>query len=121
MAAADVLDKRVPGTNDSCAGELFEPAHRSQSGLQPSVISFNRIISVLLGNMTGRRHQLIEHPHVGVWVANWSYASCNLGVFVYQPVEQVATSRVELDGDAGGGSDFSGAAWCRAQCGRCWL
>jgi hypothetical protein len=41
MAAADVLDERVPGADDSCAAELFEAAHRSQSGLQPSVIGFD--------------------------------------------------------------------------------
>src|SRR5690348_5084908 len=65
MAAADVLDECVPGGNYSCATKLFEPAHRSQSGLQPSVIGFDRVVSVLLGDMTGGRHQLIEHPRVG--------------------------------------------------------
>ena len=52
-------------TDDSCAAELFEPAHRSQSGLQPSVIGFDRVISVLLGDMTGSGHQLVEHSRVG--------------------------------------------------------
>jgi hypothetical protein len=65
MAAADVLDECVPGGDYSCAAELFEPAHRSQSGLQPSVIGFDRVVSVLLGGMTGGRHQLIEPPRVG--------------------------------------------------------
>ena len=65
MATADVLDKRVPGGDDLYAAELFEPAHRSQSGLQPSVIGFDRVVCVLLGDMTGRRRQLIEHPRVG--------------------------------------------------------
>jgi hypothetical protein len=31
-----------------------------------------------------------------VWVPNWSSTSCDLGVFVYQPVEQIATSEVKL-------------------------
>jgi hypothetical protein len=31
-----------------------------------------------------------------VWVPNWSSTLCHLGVFVYQPVEQVATSQVKL-------------------------
>jgi hypothetical protein len=31
-----------------------------------------------------------------VWVPNWSSTSCDVGVFVYQPVEQVATSDVRL-------------------------
>jgi hypothetical protein len=56
MAAADVLDECVPGDDYSCAAELFEPAYRSQSGLQPSVIGFDRIISVSLGDMAGGRH-----------------------------------------------------------------
>jgi hypothetical protein len=41
-----------------------------------------------------------------------------VGVFVYQPAEQIAASDVELDGGAGGGSDLSGAAWLSARCGR---
>jgi hypothetical protein len=49
MAAADVLDEGVPGGDYSCAAELFEPAHCPQSGLQPSVISFDRVVSVGLG------------------------------------------------------------------------
>jgi hypothetical protein len=44
MAAADVLDKRVPGADYSCTEKLFEPAHWLQSGLQPSVVSFDRIV-----------------------------------------------------------------------------
>ncbi len=55
----------MPGSDYSSAAELFEQAHGSQSGLQPSVISFDRIISVLLGDMTGSGHQLVEHPRVG--------------------------------------------------------
>ena len=31
-----------------------------------------------------------------LWVPNWSSTSCDLGVFVYQPVEHVATSDVRL-------------------------
>src|SRR5207248_9844742 len=65
VAAADVLDEGVPGGDYSCAAELFEPAHRSQSGLQPSVIGFDRVVSVLLGDMAGGRHQLVEYPRIG--------------------------------------------------------
>jgi len=45
MAAADVLDECVPGGNYSCAAKLFEPAHRSQSGFQLSVIGFDRVVN----------------------------------------------------------------------------
>nr|MDQ3826988.1 hypothetical protein [Actinomycetota bacterium] len=31
-----------------------------------------------------------------VWVPNSSFTSCDLGVFVYQPAEQIATSEVKL-------------------------
>jgi hypothetical protein len=31
-----------------------------------------------------------------LWVPNWSSTSRDLGVFVYQPVEQIATSDVKL-------------------------
>ena len=48
----------------TCAAK-FEPAHRSQSGFQPSVIGFDRVVSVLLGDVTGGRRELIEHPRIG--------------------------------------------------------
>jgi hypothetical protein len=41
-----------------------------------------------------------EYPtggrRAGLWVPNWSSTSCDLGVFVYQPAEQIATSKVQL-------------------------
>jgi hypothetical protein len=40
-----------------------------------------------------------------LWVPNWSSTSCDLGVFVYQPTGQIATSEGSWDGDAGDGSD----------------
>ena len=80
MAAADVLDERVPGADYPCAAELFEAAHRSQSGLQPSVIGFNPIVRILLGDMTGHGHKLIEHPRVGAArsvVTAIGYSTCS--------------------------------------------
>jgi hypothetical protein len=65
VAAVDVLDEGVSGGYYSRAAELFESAHRSQSGLQPSVIGFDRVISVLLSDMVGGRQQLVEYPRVG--------------------------------------------------------
>ena len=47
--------------------------------------------------------------------------SGDLGIFVYQPVEQIATSEVKLGWRRSGGSDLSGAAWLSARCGRWWL
>jgi hypothetical protein len=39
-----------------------------------------------------------------LWVPNSASTSCDLGVFVYQPVEQIATSQASWDGAAGGGT-----------------
>src|ERR671917_2332289 len=65
VAAADVLDERVPSTDHLRAAELFKAAHRSQAELQPSVIGFDRIVRILLGHMAGGGCQLIEHAGVG--------------------------------------------------------
>ena len=61
VVAADVLDECVPSTDHLRAAELFEAAHWSQAGLQPSVIGFDRIVGVLLGHMAGGGYQLIGH------------------------------------------------------------
>jgi hypothetical protein len=37
-----------------------------------------------------------ERPPHGVWVPNWSSTLCDLGVFVYQPAEQIAASEMRL-------------------------
>jgi hypothetical protein len=37
-----------------------------------------------------------QYGQAVVWVPNWSSTSCNLGVFVYQPAEQITTSQVNL-------------------------
>jgi hypothetical protein len=47
----------------------------------------------------------LSHDETGyhdqaVCVPNWSSTLCDLGVFMYQPVEQIATSQVKL-------------GWCR--------
>ena len=40
---------------------------------------------------------VVEHATRRVlWVPNWSSTSCDLGVLVYQPIEQVATSQLNL-------------------------
>jgi hypothetical protein len=45
VAAADVLDERVPGADHLSAAELFEAAHRSQPGLQSAVIGFDGVVN----------------------------------------------------------------------------
>ena len=51
MAAAEVLDERVPGGDDTGRAEPFETAHRPQPQFQPSVIGLDRIISVPLDDV----------------------------------------------------------------------
>ena len=48
VAAAEVLDERVPGTDDSGRVEPFQAAHRPQPGLEPAVIGLDRVVRVLL-------------------------------------------------------------------------
>jgi hypothetical protein len=64
VAAADVLDERVPGANHLGRAEPFEPTHRSQSGLEPNVIGFDGVVRVVLHDMARRGQQFIEHPRV---------------------------------------------------------
>ena len=44
--------------------EAFESAHRPQPCLQPAVVSFDRIIGVLLGHVRRGRDQFVDHPQV---------------------------------------------------------
>ena len=40
--------------------------------------------------------QLVNLLLLLVWVPNWSSTLCDLGVFVYQPAEQIATSKMKV-------------------------
>ena len=65
MSAAEVLHERVAG-GDPCGGpQAFEPAHRAEPGLQPSMIGFYRVVGVLLGDVRGCWDQVVEDPQVG--------------------------------------------------------
>src|SRR6266851_2028204 len=39
-------------------------AHRTEPGLQPSVICFDRVVRVLLDDVQRRRDQLVEDPRI---------------------------------------------------------
>jgi len=45
VSAADVLHECVPGADHACAAELFQAAHRPQSGLQAAVIGFDGLFA----------------------------------------------------------------------------
>jgi hypothetical protein len=48
VAAAEVLDERVTGTQDPGGPVALESAHRPEPGLQPAMVGFDRIIRILL-------------------------------------------------------------------------
>jgi hypothetical protein len=52
--------------------------------------TYPRIVCVY----AGRRHGPIRFS--GLWVPNWSSTSCDLGIFVYQSPEPIATSDAKL-------------------------
>jgi hypothetical protein len=64
VAAAEVLDERVPCADDPGEAEPFGTAHRPQPGLQPAMIGLDRMIRVLLPTVAGGGQQLIEHPWI---------------------------------------------------------
>lgn len=65
VAAAQVLDEGVSGTDHSGRAKLFEAAHRPQPSLESSMICFDKVIGIPLGDMTGSGHQLVEHTRIG--------------------------------------------------------
>lgn len=46
VAATKVLHERVSGTDNSGRAEPFQPTHRSQPGLELSMIGFDGIVGV---------------------------------------------------------------------------
>ncbi len=65
VAAAQVLDERMASANHSGRAEPFEPTHRSEPGLEPTMIGFDGIVGVLLHDVARGGQQLIEYPRVG--------------------------------------------------------
>jgi hypothetical protein len=65
VAAAQVLDERMPGANHSGRVEPFEPTHRSEPGLEPTMIGFDGVVRILLHDVARGGPQLIEDPRVG--------------------------------------------------------
>jgi hypothetical protein len=65
MTAAKILDEGVTGGQNPRGPVALQAAHRPQPGLQPPVISLNRIIRVPLNCMQCRGDQLVEDPRIG--------------------------------------------------------
>jgi hypothetical protein len=66
-------------------------------GLLDPVKGFEATFSTMLKKVMTEEYpeaKKITAPRFhGLWVPNWSSASCDLGVFVYQPTEQIARRR----------------------------
>jgi hypothetical protein len=65
VAAAEILDERVPGSQDPRGPVALQSAHRPQPRFQPPVICFDRVIRVTLGGMQRRGDQLIQDARIG--------------------------------------------------------
>src|SRR5512135_746245 len=65
VAAAHVLHEPVTGRDHCRRAEPLEAAHRPQPGLQPAVVSFDRIVRLPLHNVVPGGCQLVEDPRVG--------------------------------------------------------
>jgi hypothetical protein len=48
VSASQVLNERVSGRDDPCGAMSFESAHRAEPGFESSVITFDRVVRVLL-------------------------------------------------------------------------
>jgi hypothetical protein len=51
VAAAEVLDERVPSGDDPRGAVAFQSAHRSQPRFQAAMVGFDRVVRVALDGM----------------------------------------------------------------------
>ena len=65
VTAAQILDERMSSANHSGRAKPFQPTHRSQPALEPTMIGFDGIVRVLLHDVARGGQQLIDHPRVG--------------------------------------------------------
>jgi hypothetical protein len=64
VAAAEVLDERVPGRNDPRGPLTFQSAHRPQPRFQSVMVGLDWVVRVPLDGMQRRGDQLIEDPRI---------------------------------------------------------
>ena len=60
VSTAQVLNKRMPATDNLGGADAFQTAHRTSPGLQPAVIGFDRVVGVLLHNVPRLGHELVR-------------------------------------------------------------
>jgi hypothetical protein len=63
VASAEVLDESVTAGAHGGGPKTFQSAHRRKSGLLPTMIGFDTVIAVPLGDVRGR-HEVIDDPQV---------------------------------------------------------
>src|SRR6266545_1115335 len=63
-APAEVLDEGVRSDDDPGGTVSLQPSHRSEPGLQASVVSLDAVVRIHLRVMEGRRQQRIEDARV---------------------------------------------------------
>jgi len=61
VAAAQVLYEGMSHSENPDGAVTFQPAHRPQPRLQPSVVCLDRIVRVPLNGVQGRGNQFVEH------------------------------------------------------------
>jgi hypothetical protein len=65
VASTNVLDEGMTGDHDPGTAVLFEPSHRPQPCLEPTVIGFDGVVGVLVGTVPGPWQQVVQHHRVG--------------------------------------------------------
>ena len=64
LAAARVLHERVPSGDDLGGAVSFESAHGSEPGFELAMVTFDRVVRVLLHGVHRRRDQLVQGPRI---------------------------------------------------------
>ncbi len=64
VSAAQVLNERMSATDHLGAAEPLQTSHWTSPGLQPAMISFDRVVCVLLHDVARLGHERVEHPRV---------------------------------------------------------
>jgi hypothetical protein len=72
------LNEGVTGSDHAGRAKPFETTHRPQPGLESSVVGFDGVIGVLLGDVASSGEKLVEHARVGGCSVGWLGANTPL-------------------------------------------
>jgi hypothetical protein len=79
VASPDILDERMTGGDHRDAVVPLEPAHRSQSCLQPAVVALDPIVGAPVGAVPRRYQPLLQHHRIGRCSVGDDLGGPNLG------------------------------------------